>query len=65
MKLLPASLAVLAVLALVGGLMSTSAQAQARRTYIVQLAAEPAASYTGNLAGYATTQPVAGARFNA
>lgn len=63
MKLLPASLAVLAVLALVGGLMSTSAQA--RRTYIVQLAAEPAASYTGNLAGYAATQPVAGARFNA
>ena len=67
MKLLPKSLAVLAVLALMGGLMSTSAQAQAqaRRTYIVQLAAEPAASYTGNVAGYAATQPVAGARFNA
>jgi subtilisin family serine protease len=63
MKLLPASLA---VLALMGGLSSgVQAQAQARRTYIVQLAAEPAASYTGNVAGYAATQPVAGARFNA
>lgn len=64
MKLLPASLAALALL---GGLLSTSAQSQvqARRTYIVQLAAEPAASYTGNVAGYAATQPVPGTRFNA
>ena len=61
MKLLPASLA---VLALMGGL-STDVLAQARRTYIVQLAAEPAASYQGNVAGYAATQPVPGARFNA
>jgi len=64
MKLLPATLAVLALMA---GMVSTSAQAQAqaRRTYIVQLAAEPAASYTGNVAGYAATQPPPGARFNA
>jgi subtilisin family serine protease len=61
MKLLPVTMAVLAML---GGL-STEAQAQARRTYIVQLAAEPAATYAGNVAGYAATQPVAGARFNA
>ena len=61
MKLLPASLA---VLALMGGL-STDVLAQARRTYIVQLVAEPAATYQGTVAGYAATQPVAGARFNA
>ena len=61
MKLLPVTMAVLAML---GGL-STEAQAQARRTYIVQLAAEPAATYAGNVDGYAATQPVAGARFNA
>ncbi len=61
MKLLPASLA---VLALMGGL-STDVLAQARRTYIVQLAAEPAATYQGTVAGYAATQPALGARFNA
>ncbi len=61
MKLLPVTMAVLAML---GGL-STEAQAQARRTYIVQLAAEPAATYAGNVDGYAATQPVAGTRFNA
>lgn len=61
MKLIPASLA---VLTLMGGL-ATGAMAQARRTYIVQLAAEPVASYAGNVAGYAATQPAPGSRFNA
>ena len=61
MKLLPGSLA---VLVLMGGL-ATGAMADDRRTYIVQLAAEPAASYKGNVAGFAATQPQSGARFNA
>ena len=60
MKLLPGSLA---VLVLMGGL-ATGAMADDRRTYIVQLAAEPAASYSGNVAGFAATQPLGGARFN-
>ena len=61
MKLLPGSLAVLVLI----GTLATGALADDRRTYIVQLAAEPAASYNGNLAGFAATQPLAGARFNA
>lgn len=61
MKLLPGSVA---VLVLMGGL-ATGALADDRRTYIVQLAAEPAASYSGNVAGFAATQPLGGARFNA
>lgn len=61
MKLHPLSLAVLFMM---GGL-SSAAMAQSRSTYIVQLAAEPAATYSGNVPGYTATQPVAGARFNA
>ena len=61
MRLLPGSLA---VLALMGGL-ATGALAETRRTYIVQLADEPAATYTGRTAGLAATQPAVGARFNA
>ncbi|MBT9500023.1 MAG: S8 family serine peptidase [Burkholderiaceae bacterium] len=60
MKLRPVSLAALALFA---G-MSTHAIAQERRTYIVQLAGEPAASYAGGVAGYAATRPADGARFN-
>ena len=60
MKKLSASLAVLALM----GSLATSATADNRRTYIVQLAAEPAATYQGNVAGYAATRPLAGARFN-
>jgi len=59
MKLRPVSLAALALFA---G-MSTHAIAQERRTYIVQLAGEPAASYTGGVNGYAATQPTEGRRF--
>jgi subtilisin family serine protease len=53
----------LAALALLGGL-STAAMAQSRSTYIVQLAAEPAATYDGSTAGYAATRAAAGQRFN-
>ena len=35
------------------------------RTYIVQLAEQPAATYTGTVAGLAATRPAAGQRFNA
>ena len=53
----------LAALLLLGGA-SSAALAQSRATYIVQLAAQPVASYTGTVAGYAATQPVAGMRLN-
>ncbi len=53
----------LAALAVIGGF-TTAAQAQSRGNYIVQLAAEPVASYTGNVAGYAATQPAPGSRLN-
>jgi subtilisin family serine protease len=61
MKLRPVSMAALIVM----GATASAALAQSRSTYIVQLAAEPAATYAGNVAGYAATQPVAGTRFNA
>jgi subtilisin family serine protease len=61
MKLLPVSLAALVLL---GGA-SGAALAESRSTYIVQLAAEPAATYKGTVAGLAATQPAAGTRFNA
>ena len=60
MKLSPVSLAAVLVL----GSLSGAAFAQSRSTYIVQLAAEPQASYNGNVPGYAATQPAPGARFN-
>ena len=61
MKLIPTSLV---ALALTAGL-ATGALADTRSTYIVQLAAEPAASYSGNIAGFAATRPAPGSRFNA
>lgn len=61
MKLLPMSMTALVLL---GGL-SGAALAQSRATYIVQLVGEPAATYAGNVPGYAATQPAPGARFNA
>ena len=61
MNLRPVSLAALIA---IGGF-SGAALAQSRSTYIVQLAGEPAATYSGNVAGYAATQPAPGARFNA
>ncbi|QTN30634.1 S8 family peptidase [Rhodoferax sp. AJA081-3] len=44
--------------------LSTSAFAQSRSTYIVQLAAEPVASYTGTVPGYSATLPAPGTRLN-
>ena len=60
MKLRPVSLATLLVM----GVAANAVMAQSRSTYIVQLIAEPAATYSGNVAGYAATQPTAGNRFN-
>lgn len=40
------------------------AMAEERRTYIVTLADEPAASYSGNIQGLAATKPLPGKRFN-
>ena len=42
---------------------AVSAQSD-RRTYIVQLADDPAAAYTGNVQGYAATKPSLGAKYN-
>src|SRR5450830_2007967 len=41
-----------------------SAQAQERRSYIVQLIDKPAASYVGQITGLAATKPAPGARIN-
>ena len=60
MKLRPVSLAAL----IVAGGLSGAALAQSRSTYIVQLAAEPIATYSGNVTGYAATQPAPGTRLN-
>lgn len=54
--------AALATLVLLSGL-ATSSFAQDRKTYIVQLKDEPAASYQGTVSGLAATQPVAGETF--
>ena len=59
MKMKPAALATLVLLS---GL-ATSSFAQDRKTYIVQLKDEPAASYQGTVSGYAATQPAAGEPF--
>lgn len=60
MQLRPVSLATLIVM----GAFASSAMAQSRSTYIVQLAGEPTASYSGNVAGFAATRPAPGARLN-
>ncbi|MGM9482601.1 S8 family serine peptidase [Roseateles sp. NT4] len=59
MKMKPAALATLVLLS---GL-ATSSFAQDRKTYIVQLKDEPAASYQGSVSGLAATQPAAGETF--
>lgn len=60
-KLRPASLAVATLLAA----MALSAQAQeARRSYIVQLANAPVATYEGGIAGLPATKPAAGSRLD-
>ncbi len=60
MKLRPVSLAIL----LLAASLAQSAQAQERRSYIVQLADKPAASYTGHVAGLPATKPAPGARID-
>ncbi|MCC6072669.1 S8 family serine peptidase [Massilia sp. GCM10020059] len=60
-KLRPISLA--AMLLLSGVTLAVSAQ-EARRPYIVQLQDQPAASYTGGVAGLAATQPQPGVPFD-
>ena len=60
MKLRPVSLAILLLAASV----AQSAQAQERRSYIVQLVDKPAAAYTGQIDGLAATKPAPGARIN-
>ena len=59
MTLKPAALAALVLLSGV----ATSSLAQSRKTYIVQLKDEPAASYQGTVSGYAATQPAPGETF--
>ncbi|MBV8034558.1 S8 family serine peptidase [Roseateles sp.] len=56
--------AALAALVLLSGV-ATSSLAQSRKTYIVQLKDEPAASYQGTVSGYAATQPAPGEAFQA
>ena len=60
-KLRPISLA--AMLLLSGVTLAVSAQ-EARRPYIIQLQDQPAASYTGGVAGLAATQPKPGVAFD-
>ncbi|WP_292038025.1 S8 family peptidase [Massilia sp. UBA6681] len=61
MKLRPVSLAVLALLSSVA--MQASAD-EVRRSYIVQLADKPVATYTGDIAGLPATKPAAGQQLN-
>ncbi|HEY4080724.1 MAG TPA: S8 family serine peptidase [Burkholderiaceae bacterium] len=61
MKLKPAALATLALLST----LALGAQAQDRKTYIVQLKGEPAATYDGNVSGLLATKPSVGATYNA
>ncbi|MEJ6001566.1 S8 family peptidase [Paucibacter soli] len=59
MKLKPAALATLVLLSS----LATAAMAQERKTYLVQLNNEPAATYQGGVAGLAATQPAPGSTF--
>lgn len=59
MKLKPAALASLVLLST----LAVGAQAQARKTYIVQLKDEPAVTYRGNITGLQATAPQAGEPF--
>lgn len=63
MKLSQMSLAMLAMLAANAALAAQNTEI--RRPYIVQLAAAPAASYTGGIAGLKATKPAAGQRLDA
>ena len=61
MKLRPVSAAVLLLLS---GAIAFAHAAEPRRAYIVQLADKPVASYTGDVAGLAATQPAPGTHLN-
>ncbi len=54
----------LAAAILLSGAVSLSNAQEVRRPYIVQLQAEPAATYKGGVAGLAATQPTPGTSFN-
>jgi Subtilase family/Fibronectin type-III domain/PA domain/Peptidase inhibitor I9 len=51
-------------LALTALALAAGAQTAERKGYIIQLADDPAASYSGGVAGLAATRPAAGQRFN-
>jgi|APLak6261693694_1056211.scaffolds.fasta_scaffold00770_3 hypothetical protein len=59
MKLKPAALATLVLLSS----LATAAMAQERKSYLVQLKNDPAATYQGGVAGLPATQPTAGGTF--
>lgn len=59
MKLKPAAIASLVLLST----LAVGAQAQSRKTYIVQLKDEPVVTYRGTISGLAATAPTAGAAF--
>ncbi|MES2321983.1 MAG: S8 family peptidase [Pseudomonadota bacterium] len=61
MNLRPVSVA---VLALVASLATSAGAQEARRSYIVQLADKPVATYTGQITGLPATKPAAGTRLN-
>jgi hypothetical protein len=54
----------IAVAILISGAASLSHAQEARRPYIVQLQAEPVATYKGDIAGLAATQPAPGVAFD-
>lgn len=61
MKLRPISLAALALLA---GFAASAQAQEARRSYIIQMADKPAASYTGGVAGQPATKTAQGTRLD-
>lgn len=63
MKLRPITAAVLFALTL-GATVTASADGEVRRSYIIQLADKPVATYSGDVAGLAATKPAAGQRLN-
>jgi hypothetical protein len=54
----------LAALILLSGVTVTTVAQEVRRPYIVQLQDQPAATYTGGIAGLAATQPASGTAFD-
>jgi hypothetical protein len=54
----------LAVALMLAGVAATASAQEVRRPYIVQLQAEPAATYKGDISGLAATQPAPGTAFD-